>query len=171
MFRVPGQKPMKCIAAWTSLYLTNYNKARSCFPLKELMGKGHTEKKPETETSRETRVWKPDWWVLLGLFQVPGHKSMKCLVAFTSLHLTNYNKAPWRLASIVSRCGLAVRRLAGKQKDLGSIRFGSPFSSLKKLWFTDTVLWLCPHNKWNIKMAHTTAHLNVESFWWWQCNE
>ena len=30
---------------------------------------------------------------------------------------------------IVSRCGLAVRRKAGKQKDLGSIRFGSPFSS------------------------------------------
>ena len=32
----------------------------------------------------------------------------------------------------VSRCGLAVRRLAGKQKDLGSIRFGSPFSSFQK---------------------------------------
>ena len=31
--------------------------------------------------------------------------------------------------SIVSRCGLAVRRLAGKQKDVGSIRFGSPLSS------------------------------------------
>ena len=29
----------------------------------------------------------------------------------------------------VSRCGLAVRRYAGKQKDLGSIHFGSPFSS------------------------------------------
>ena len=29
----------------------------------------------------------------------------------------------------VSRYGLVVRRLAGKQKDLGSIRFGSPFSS------------------------------------------
>ena len=40
----------------------------------------------------------------------------------------------------VSRCGLAVRRLAGKQKDLGSIRFGSPFSSLQKLWFMDIVL-------------------------------
>ena len=40
----------------------------------------------------------------------------------------------------VSRCGLAVRRLAGKQKDLGSIRFGSPFSSLQKLSFMDTVL-------------------------------
>ena len=40
----------------------------------------------------------------------------------------------------VSRCGLAVRRLAGKQKDLGSIRFGSPFSSLQNLWFMDTVL-------------------------------
>ena len=33
----------------------------------------------------------------------------------------------------VSRCGLAVWRLAGKQKDLGSIRFGSPFSSIKKI--------------------------------------
>ena len=33
----------------------------------------------------------------------------------------------------VSRCGLAVRRLAGKQKDLGSIRFGSPFSSLQQI--------------------------------------
>ena len=28
-----------------------------------------------------------------------------------------------------SRCGLAVRCLAGKLKDLGSIRCGSPFSS------------------------------------------
>ena len=32
----------------------------------------------------------------------------------------------------VSRCSLAVRRLAGKQKDFGSIRFGSTFSSLQK---------------------------------------
>ena len=48
--------------------------------------------------------------------------------------------------TIVNRCGLAVRRSAGKQKGLGSIRFGSPFSSLQKLWFTDTVLWLCRHN-------------------------
>ena len=54
----------------------------------------------------------------------------------------------------VSRCGLAVRRLAGKQKDLGSIRFGSPFSSLQKncgLWtlscdfahtINETLKWL-----------------------------
>ena len=28
---------------------------------------------------------------------------------------------------------LAVRRLAGKQKDLGSIRLGFPFSSLSKI--------------------------------------
>ena len=34
---------------------------------------------------------------------------------------------------IVSRCGLAVRRLAGQQKDLASIRCGSPFSSLQKI--------------------------------------
>ena len=30
---------------------------------------------------------------------------------------------------IVNRCGLAVRHEAGKQKDFGSIRFGSPLSS------------------------------------------
>ena len=33
------------------------------------------------------------------------------------------------LSEIESRCGLAVRRYAGKQKDLGSTRFCSPFSS------------------------------------------
>ena len=38
----------------------------------------------------------------------------------------------------MSRCGLAVRRLASEQKDLGSIRFGSPFSSLQKLWFMES---------------------------------
>ena len=41
---------------------------------------------------------------------------------------------------VLSRCGLVVRRLAGKQKDLGSIRFGSRFPSLQKLWFMDAVL-------------------------------
>ena len=41
---------------------------------------------------------------------------------------------------VVSRCGLAVRPSAGKQKGLGSIRFGCPFSSLQQLWFMDTVL-------------------------------
>ena len=29
----------------------------------------------------------------------------------------------------MSRCGLAVRRYTGKQNELGSVRFGSPFSS------------------------------------------
>ena len=33
------------------------------------------------------------------------------------------------LMAAVSRCLPAVRRLAGKQKDLGSIHFGSPLSS------------------------------------------
>ncbi len=42
-------------------------------------------------------------------------------------------KADSHTLATVSRCGLAVRRLAGKQKDLGSIRFGSPFSSLQKI--------------------------------------
>ena len=37
---------------------------------------------------------------------------------------------------LVSRVGLAVRRQAGKQRDLGS----NPFLSLQKLWSVDTVL-------------------------------
>ena len=52
-----------------------------------------------------------------------------------TLTYKNHAKNP----SSVSRCGLAVRRLAGKQKDLGSIRFGSPVSSLPKLSSMDTV--------------------------------
>ena len=39
-----------------------------------------------------------------------------------------YNHRP-RAGNTVSRFGLEVKRWAGKQKDLGSIRFGSPFSS------------------------------------------
>ena len=44
------------------------------------------------------------------------------------------------LPVFVSRCDLAIRCLDGKQKDLGLVRFGSPFSSLQKLCFMDTVL-------------------------------
>ena len=65
----------------------------------------------------------------------------------------------------VSRCGLVVRRLAGKQKDLGSIRFGSPFSSKIVFFWTLSCDFVHTINE-NIKMAHTTAHLNAESFWW-----
>ena len=32
--------------------------------------------------------------------------------------------------------------LAAKQKDLGSIRFGSTFSSLQKMWFMDSLVTL-----------------------------
>ena len=38
-------------------------------------------------------------------------------------------KAKHNFINCVSRCGLAVRRYAGKQKDLDSIPVGSPFSS------------------------------------------
>ena len=37
-------------------------------------------------------------------------------------------KSVVHLHLLLSRCGVAVRCQAGKQKDLGSIRFGSPFS-------------------------------------------
>ena len=41
-----------------------------------------------------------------------------------------------------SRFGPAVRCLAGKQRDLGSIPFRP--SCLQNLWSVDSVLWLCP---------------------------
>ena len=52
-----------------------------------------------------------------------------------------HSSLPLSLSLTVSRCGLAVRRLVGKQKNLGSIRFGSAFSSsLQRLWFMDIPL-------------------------------
>ena len=55
---------------------------------------------------------------------------VKPKVSFLSLFGFCGRKAQSFLFSgTVSRRDLAVRRLAGKQKDLGTIRFGSPFSS------------------------------------------
>ena len=47
------------------------------------------------------------------------------------LHRSGSSLLKWRQRGncCVSRSNLAVRRWAGKQKDLGSIRFGSPLSS------------------------------------------
>ena len=42
---------------------------------------------------------------------------------------TGLQRRIYPLRCLVSRCGLAVRREAGKQKDLGPIRSGSPLSS------------------------------------------
>ena len=61
--------------------------------------------------------------------------------------LPSFEKEVVSAVAVVSRCGLAVRRLAGKQRDLGSIRLAGKlknldylFSSLQNLWFMDTVL-------------------------------
>ena len=62
----------------------------------------------------------------------PSRKTPRC--AKLTLAYKSHAKNP----SSVSWCGLTVRRLAGKQ-DLGSIRFGSPVSSLPKLSSMDTV--------------------------------
>ena len=59
-------------------------------------------------------------------------------------------------------CGLAVKREVGKQKDVGSVRFGSPFSS-KTVVYGHCLVTL-PTQLINIKMACTTAHLDAESF-------
>ena len=67
---------------------------------------------------------------------------------------------PWWTCS-VSRFGLAVRRQAGKQRDLGSNLLQLSFH------FEGCGLWtlscdFVPHNEGNIKMALIAAHLNAE---------
>ena len=67
----------------------------------------------------------------------------------------------------VSRCGLALRRRRTLVRSA---------SALLSLLFKKCGLWtlscdFCLHSEWNIKTAHTTAHLYAESFSWWQCGE
>ena len=46
-------------------------------------------------------------------------------------------------------------------------RFGSPFSS-ERLWFVDTVLWLCPSLPTKtLKWLSSLPIIMQESFWWW----
>ena len=50
-------------------------------------------------------------------------------------------------------------------------RFGCPFSS-KRLWFVDTVLWLCPSLPTEtLKWLSSLPILMQKSFWWWQCSD
>ena len=50
-------------------------------------------------------------------------------------------------------------------------RFGSPFS-WKRLWFVDTVLWLCPSlPPETLKWLSSLPTLMQKSFWWWQCSD
>ena len=69
----------------------------------------------------------------------------------------------------VSRFGLAVRLVS--RRTLVRYCFGSPFSS-KRLWFVDTVLWLCPSlPTGTLKWLTSLPILMQKSFWWWQCSD
>ena len=47
----------------------------------------------------------------------------------TTFHRHLSSRADSGIELLVSRCGLVVRRYAGKQEGLGSVCFGTPFSS------------------------------------------
>ena len=67
------------------------------------------------------------WNIIMQLLSPPSPETYSCSCP---CHHSHHHNNPGHLSyRFVSRCGLAVRRLAGKQKDLGSIRFRSPFSS------------------------------------------
>ena len=71
---------------------------------------------------------------------------------------------------VVSRFGLAVRRWAGKQKDLGSNLFRLCFL------FKSCGLWtlscdFVPHSYETLKWLSSLPTLKMrKSFWWWQCS-
>ena len=52
-------------------------------------------------------------------------------------------------------------RPSGKAEE-PRLESASALLSLQKLWSVDTVLWLCPSQLWNIKMALIAAHLNAQ---------
>ena len=72
------------------------------------------------------------------------------------------------------RAGLAQRegvRLVSGRTSVRYRRFGSTFCS-KRLWFVDTVLWLCPtFPTETLKWLSSLPILTQESFWWWQCSD
>ena len=62
----------------------------------------------------------------------------------------------------VSRFGLAVRRYAGKRKDLGSIPLRLSFLFKKIVVCVHCLVTLSITSYWNIKMALIAAHLNAK---------
>ena len=79
------------------------------------------------------------------------------------LRVTVYkvHKLHLRYMSNVSRFGLAVRRYAGKRKDLGSIPLRLSFLFKKVVVCGHCLVTLSITSYWNIKMALIAAHLNA----------
>ena len=73
-------------------------------------------------------------------------------------------------ANLVSRFGLAVRRLAGKQRDLGSILLRLSFL-FKKVVVCGQTCDFVPHNYETLKWLPSLPTLMQKSFWWCQCSD
>ena len=98
------------------------------------------------------------------LRQLSFSSSLTECLCCTSSKRTGYTS--WHF---VSRFGLAVRRSLVSGRTSVRYRFGSPFFS-KRLWFVDTVLWLCPSlSTETLKWLSSLPILMQESFWWCQC--
>ena len=100
-------------------------------------------------------------------FSAPSLISPRLRVSFVDvkhhvkLRPLRYGNSAGRLA-----CCVSVRLVSGRTSV--RYRFGSPFSStVTRLWFVDTVLWLCPSLP-TLKWLSSLPILMQESFWWWQ---
>ena len=118
---------------------------------------------PVSRSNDCVQFWRKNWFC-----RMPVHTCV-AEYAWNGGDICRWERGRGEASFSVSRCGLVARRQAGKQKDLGPIRFGFPFSS--EIVVYGHCLVTLPTQINNIKMAHTAADLNAESFWWWQCNE
>ena len=101
-------------------------------------------------------------------------RSIEIILTFENLHVLSLcaTDSPSQmlgtdkraLERLLSRFGLAVRRLAGKRKGLGSIPLRLSFL------FKSCGLWtpcdFVPHNYETLKWLSSLSTLMLESFWW-----
>ena len=111
----------------------------------------------------------------------PDYSRGLILCSMLCVHMLHIDRSIWRAEPYYAciKADLSNNQawwagLAGGKALVGGrtsvrYRFGSPFSS-KRLWFVDTVLWLCPSLPTEtLKWLSSLPILMQESFWWWQC--
>ena len=102
------------------------------------------------------------------------YTTMDLYLLYWQVHAYNHAQVQLQCHFIRSHTELAVRRyrlVAREGPRFRRYRFGSTFFS-KRLWFVDTVWWLCPSLLTEtLTWLSSLPILMQESFWWWQCSD
>ena len=105
---------------------------------------------------RVVAIWMGDWYVL-------SFAPAPRFLCANSIKVLRWDYE-------LSRFGLAVRRLAGKQRDLGSNPLWSPYTSKIVVCGHSLVTLSLTINE-TLKWLSSLPTLIEELFWWWQCND